>query len=282
RLSVDSPRREDPDGALAVLGAALVRESIHRMAEFLAGADHPRHAIGQRHRQRTTDTLASVAVHNHAPGAGAHPIGTVHDAALKPNAEVGVGGLARPLRARPCAGYRLVVTEGLVRYTAGDDLRRHPRLGEIRGTHGRGRGHLHRVARPHGYAANRRHAPNLGDSEYLRPVPTRAPVPAPVFIAGRLWLDFVNTDDARLGQRVDVIPSFSALVDWLVAALVVDAERATVLRRRSVEQPSGAAAALIEAQRIRTLLRQLTEHARHSATAPSLDGIIEEVNRVLS
>jgi len=103
-----------------------------------------------------------------------------------------------------------------------------------------------------------------------------------VFIAGRLWLDFVNTDDARLGQRVDVIPSFSALVDWLVAALVVDAERATVLRRRSVEQPSGAAAALIEAQRIRTLLRQLTEHARHSATAPSLDGIIEEVNRVLS
>lgn len=103
-----------------------------------------------------------------------------------------------------------------------------------------------------------------------------------MFIAGRLWLDFVNTDDARLGQRVDAIPSFSALVDWLVTAQVVDAERATALRRRSVEQPSGAAAALIEAQRIRTLLRQLTERARQAATAPSLDSILEEINRVLS
>lgn len=103
-----------------------------------------------------------------------------------------------------------------------------------------------------------------------------------MFIAGRLWLDFVNTDDARLGQRVDAIPSFSALVDWLVTAQVVDAERATALRRRSVEQPSGAAAALIEAQRIRTLLRQLTERARQAATTPSLDSILEEINRVLS
>lgn len=111
-------------------------------------------------------------------------------------------------------------------------------------------------------------------------MPTRAPVPAPVFIAGRLWLDFVNTDDARLGQRVDAIPTFSALVDWLVAAQVIDAERATVLRRRAVEQPSGATAALIEAQRIRTLLRHLTDRARHAATA--LDSIIEEINRVLS
>ena len=117
---------------------------------------------------------------------------------------------------------------------------------------------------------------------YLRPVPTRAPVPAPVFIAGRLWLDFVNTDDARLGQRADVIPSFSALVDWLVAAQVVDAERATVLRRRAVEQPSGATAALVEAQRIRSLLRQLTDRARHAAAAPGLDSIVEEINRVLS
>lgn len=107
-------------------------------------------------------------------------------------------------------------------------------------------------------------------------------MPAPVFIAGRLWLDFVNTDDARQGRRVDVIPSFSALVDWLVAAKVVDAERASVLRRRAVEQPSGATAALIEAQRIRTLLRQLTEHARRAQNAPPLEPIVDEINRVLS
>jgi predicted RNA-binding Zn ribbon-like protein len=103
-----------------------------------------------------------------------------------------------------------------------------------------------------------------------------------VFIAGRLWLDFVNTDDARLGQRVDVIASFSAFVDWLVAAQVVDAERAAVLRRRAVEQPSGAAAALVEAQRVRNVLRQLADGRRDARAALTLDQIVDEINRVLS
>lgn len=62
--------------------------------------------------------------------------------------------------------------------------------------------------------------------------------PAFVFVGGRLWLDFVNTDDARLGVRTDTLASFERFVDWLEAARVLDAERAEGLRRRGAEQPS--------------------------------------------
>jgi predicted RNA-binding Zn ribbon-like protein len=109
--------------------------------------------------------------------------------------------------------------------------------------------------------------------------PAAAP---PVFIAGRLWLDFVNTDDARLGQRVDGLASFEAFVDWLIAADVVDAERAALLRRRASEQPSGAAAALVEARRVRAVLRQLAEHGRGAEAARARLQAVEEINRILS
>ncbi|MBA3854585.1 MAG: hypothetical protein C0503_09225 [Gemmatimonas sp.] len=112
-------------------------------------------------------------------------------------------------------------------------------------------------------------------------MPTRVPGPAPVFIAGRLWLDFVNTDDARLGQRVDLLATFSAFVEWLAAAQVIDPDRASVLRRRAVEQPSGAAAALVEAQRIRALLRQLADQGRDARGALTRAHVVEELNRVL-
>ena len=112
-------------------------------------------------------------------------------------------------------------------------------------------------------------------------MPARTPAPAPVFIAGRLWLDFINTADARLGQRVDLLATFSAFVDWLAAAQVIDAERAAALRRRAVEQPSGAAAALVEAQRIRSLLRQLAEQGRDARGAVQRAHVVEEINRVL-
>lgn len=112
-------------------------------------------------------------------------------------------------------------------------------------------------------------------------MPDRAPLPAPAFVAGRLWLDFVNTDDARQGQRVDLIATFSAFVDWLAAAQVIDAERSVALRRRAVEQPSGAAAALVEAQRIRAVLRQLAEHGREPQGVLHRERVVDEINRVL-
>jgi predicted RNA-binding Zn ribbon-like protein len=102
-----------------------------------------------------------------------------------------------------------------------------------------------------------------------------------VFVGGRLWLDFVNTDDARLGARVDTIRSFDRFVDWLLAARIVDAERAAALHRRATEQPSGAAAALVEARRVRAALRSLAERGRTDQGERAREAALAEVNRVL-
>lgn len=110
---------------------------------------------------------------------------------------------------------------------------------------------------------------------------TNAPTPAFVFVGGRLWLDFVNTDDARLGVRLDTIDAFDKYVDWLEAAELIDAARASALRRRALDQPSGAAAALVEARRIRAALRALLERGRSTAGQAARDAAVAEINRVL-
>ena len=109
----------------------------------------------------------------------------------------------------------------------------------------------------------------------------RSNEPAFVFIGGRLWLDFVNTDDTRLGVRTDTIASFERFVDWLAAARVLDAERTEALRRRGAEQPSGAAAALVEARRVRAALRSLAERARTDQGERTKAVVLAEINRVL-
>jgi predicted RNA-binding Zn ribbon-like protein len=112
--------------------------------------------------------------------------------------------------------------------------------------------------------------------------PHRTAEPNPfAFVGGRLWLDFVNTDDARLGVRVDTIASFERFVQWLAATQVVDAERAALLERRAREQPSGAAAALVEARRMRAALRALAERARTESAAQARVSALDEMNRVL-
>lgn len=107
------------------------------------------------------------------------------------------------------------------------------------------------------------------------------PSPGFVFVGGRLWLDFVNTDDARLGVRVDAIDAFDRYVDWLEAAALVDAARASALRRRALDQPSGATAALVEARRVRAALRALLERGRGEAGGVARAATIAELNRVL-
>jgi len=101
------------------------------------------------------------------------------------------------------------------------------------------------------------------------------------FVGGRLWLDFVNTDDARLGVRMDTIASFEAFVDWLGVGRVLDAERADALRRRAAQQPSGAAAALVETRRVRAALRSLAERGRTDQGERTREVVLAEINRVL-
>lgn len=100
-----------------------------------------------------------------------------------------------------------------------------------------------------------------------------------VFVGERLWLDFVNTDALRVA---DVLRDFETLMSWLEAASLVDGERGLGMRRRAREQPSGAAAALVDARRVRSALRMLAERGTSTNTAEQVRAdALGEINRVL-
>jgi predicted RNA-binding Zn ribbon-like protein len=98
------------------------------------------------------------------------------------------------------------------------------------------------------------------------------------FVGERLWLDFVNTDDIRRGERVDALADFEAMLVWMTAAAVLDGERAGGMRRRAQQQPAGASAALVDARRVRSALRHLAERGPVAAVRADALG---EINRVL-
>src|SRR5687768_3216644 len=98
-----------------------------------------------------------------------------------------------------------------------------------------------------------------------------------IFVAERLWLDFVNTDGGPNG--LDTIADFDGLVSWLETAISLDLERAQMMRRRAIQQPSGATAALVDARRVRAALRSLAERG---SVAPQVRvEALSEINRVL-
>ena len=116
----------------------------------------------------------------------------------------------------------------------------------------------------------------------VTPTPRRG-TDAYVLVGERLWLDFVNSDDAthaRGEARRDAVDTFEGFVSWLSAARVLDDERAAAMLRRAQQQPTGSSAALHEARRLRNVLRALAErgdapHERATQTA------ISEINRIL-
>jgi predicted RNA-binding Zn ribbon-like protein len=104
--------------------------------------------------------------------------------------------------------------------------------------------------------------------------------PSPFILVGeRLWLDFVNTDDVRRGTRVDLLRDFEALVRFLETVAILDPERAHGMRRRAQQQPAGAAAALVDARRVRAALRALAE--RGALSEKIRWDALAEINRVL-
>ena len=107
-----------------------------------------------------------------------------------------------------------------------------------------------------------------------RPTMERSPF---VFVGERLWLDFVNCEYGI--RRFDALRDFETLVRWLEAAIVLDGERAGGIRRRAQAQPAGAAAALVDARRVRGALRSLAERGPMSERIRA-EGLIE-INRVL-
>jgi predicted RNA-binding Zn ribbon-like protein len=98
-----------------------------------------------------------------------------------------------------------------------------------------------------------------------------------IFIGERLWLDFVNTDGGT--HSTDAVADFDSLVAWLETAIALDAERAQMMRRRALQQPSGATAALVDGRRVRAALRSLAE--RGAVTPQVRLDALAEINRVL-
>jgi len=105
----------------------------------------------------------------------------------------------------------------------------------------------------------------------------RARVP---FAAGRLWLDFVNTDEAPRHAQGDMLASFDGYLAWLERSALIDAARRTALQRRALEQPASATATLHEARRVRSALRPLAEHGVHASERVTQAAMLE-INRVL-
>src|SRR4051812_250008 len=98
-----------------------------------------------------------------------------------------------------------------------------------------------------------------------------------IFIGERLWLDFVNCESGW--RNADALRDFDGMIQWLEIAAVVDAERASGMRRRAQQQPSGAGAALVDARRVRSALRVLAE--RGSLADHVRIAALTEINRVL-
>ena len=104
-----------------------------------------------------------------------------------------------------------------------------------------------------------------------------------VFVGERLWLDFVNSDDAthsRVESRSDALESFEGFLSWLLAARVLDDEREQGMLRRAQQQPTGSHAALHEARRMRNILRALAERGGAPADRATQTAIAE-INRIL-
>jgi predicted RNA-binding Zn ribbon-like protein len=97
------------------------------------------------------------------------------------------------------------------------------------------------------------------------------------FVAERLWLDFVNSDS--VGHGSDALRDFDHFIRWLGDVHVLDAERVSVMQRRSVQQPAGALTVLADARRVRSTLRSLAE--RGSISHDIRAGALAEINRML-
>jgi predicted RNA-binding Zn ribbon-like protein len=105
----------------------------------------------------------------------------------------------------------------------------------------------------------------------------RARVP---LAAGRLWLDFVNTQESPRHAHADTLGSFDSWLAWLESVALLDAGRRATLQRRALEQPASATTALHEARRIRSTLRPLAELGVHASERVTQSAILE-INRVL-
>lgn len=95
------------------------------------------------------------------------------------------------------------------------------------------------------------------------------------FLAGRLCVDFVNTELIEGGDRVDLLTGFNRLVEWCVQAEVIGAAEAAAMQRQWRDH-SDASAVFRRAIELRRTLRAMLEGlsaGRPDVPSPVLDAI---------
>jgi predicted RNA-binding Zn ribbon-like protein len=103
--------------------------------------------------------------------------------------------------------------------------------------------------------------------------------PGFLFVGNLPWLDLVNTEPVRDGQRVDLLEGPDDLIRWLEQAglLLPDGPRPAVTRRG---HSAAGHSAFREALALRAALRAGAE--RLSAGRTAGDGMVRAINRVLA
>ena len=98
-----------------------------------------------------------------------------------------------------------------------------------------------------------------------------------IFLADQACIDFVNTELIDQGQKVDLLKSFSDLIEWMVAAKMMTAAEAA---RAGSEWSSGKGlAALDGAKTFRRMMRQMVDQLADGRTVPQ--AALSEINRKL-
>jgi len=100
----------------------------------------------------------------------------------------------------------------------------------------------------------------------------------PLFLGGHPAVDFLNTAFSPQGTSIEVLTDGAALVDWLVAAHLLDARTAANLKRRYSGKPLDVIAA--EARKMREWAREWLDRWR-DADADSYVAELRRLNELL-
>lgn len=100
----------------------------------------------------------------------------------------------------------------------------------------------------------------------------------PLFLGGHPAIDFLNTAFSPQGASIEVLTDGVALVDWLVAANLLDTKTAANLKRRYGGKPLDATAA--EARKVREWARDWLDRWR-DADAGSYSAELRRLNELL-
>lgn len=99
-----------------------------------------------------------------------------------------------------------------------------------------------------------------------------------VFIGENLALDFINTQQMREGRELDTLPDYAALLEWLVAAKVLDAAQAKAAFKRW-EKGAAGKRGHTQAQQLRAALRGMIENI--VADKPVAQSSLDSTNEIL-